>query len=135
MDDEGTSFAPKGLPPLKEEMTLLSQSQGRGYPPAESSLSALHARSTVLTCTNTGDGVASAALAAPRRRVAHASAVFADCPLCGKEPLEPVRVEGQWACRGCTSACLVCSWPCVPGDEACGECIRHLGLDRQAVLV
>lgn len=116
-------------------MTLLSQSQGRGYPSAESSLSALNVRSAVLTCTNTGLDVAAAAVTASLGLSQPASAVFADCPLCGKEPIEPVRVEGQWACRSCTSACLLCSGPCVPGDEACDECIRHLGLDRQAVLV
>lgn len=113
-------------------MTLLSQSQGRGYPSAESSLSALNARSTVLTCTNTPLG---AAVTAPRSDAGCPPAVFADCPLCGREPLEPVRVEGQWACRSCTGACLLCSGPCVPGDEACDECVRHLGLDRQAVLI
>lgn len=116
-------------------MTLLSQSQGRGYPSAESSLSALNVRSAVLTCTNTGLHVAAAAVTASLGLSQPASAVFADCPLCSKEPIEPVRVEGQWACRSCTSACLLCSGPCVPGDEACDECIRHLGLDRQAVLV
>lgn len=116
-------------------MTLLSQSQGRGYPSAESSLSALNARSAVLTCTDAPLIAAAAAVTAPRSRAGHPSAVFADCPLCGREPLEPVRVEGQWACRSCTSACLLCSGPCVPGDEACDECVRHLGLDRQAVLI
>ncbi|OOK65192.1 hypothetical protein BZL29_7717 [Mycobacterium kansasii] len=89
----------------------------------------------MLTCTNTGLGAPPTAVTAARGDGQHASAAFADCPLCGKEPLEPVRVEGQWACRGCTGACLLCGWPCVPGDEACVECVRLLGLDRQAVLV
>lgn len=52
--------------------------------------------------------------------------LFNDCPLCGKVPIEPVRVEGQLACRGCTGACVVCGAACIPGDDACSECVRSL---------
>ncbi|WP_293002579.1 hypothetical protein [Mycobacterium sp.] len=45
------------------------------------------------------------------------------CPLCAKTPVEPVRLEGQMACRGCTSSCVSCSAPCVPGDELCQQCL------------
>lgn len=44
--------------------------------------------------------------------------------MCGKEPVEPVRVDGQMACRSCTGSCLVCGDPCVHGDEACRECLQ-----------
>lgn len=45
------------------------------------------------------------------------------CPLCNKTPVEPVRIEGQMACRACTSSCVSCSAPCVPGEELCQECL------------
>jgi hypothetical protein len=32
-------------------------------------------------------------------------------------------------CRACTSACTICGSACVPGDDACTECVRHLGLE------
>jgi hypothetical protein len=53
--------------------------------------------------------------------------------MCGKPPVEPVRVDGQMACRSCTGACLVCGAACVAGDDACTECVRVFGLDEWAV--
>lgn len=112
---------------------MLSHSQGRGYAATESSPSALNADSVMLTCTNpVGGAVRSAQTGQPGH--GSCTVVFEECPMCGKQPLEPVRVDGQLACRGCTSACTICGWPCIPGDDACGECIRLVVLDRQAVL-
>jgi len=53
--------------------------------------------------------------------------------MCAKAPVEPVRVDGQLACRACTSACVICGSACVPGDDACAECLPHLGLDREVI--
>jgi len=53
--------------------------------------------------------------------------------MCGQQPIEPVRVDGQLACRSCTGACVVCGDACVPGDEACTECARLFGFDPWAV--
>lgn len=61
-----------------------------------------------------------------------AVALVGDCPMCGKVPLEPVRLEGQYVCHGCASACTVCGDPCIPGDDVCGECGRGLGLGVSA---
>lgn len=112
---------------------MLGQSQGRGYASTDASVPALNLDSSVLTCTNTaadGAGAGPNALLAPG---SWHSSIFDECPMCGKAPLEPVRVDGQLACRACTSACTICGWPCVFGDDACSECIRHLSLQRQAV--
>lgn len=107
---------------------MLGQSQGRGLASTESSVLALKVRSTVLTCTNpvrSAGGPSTASLPAPDSWKA---SIFDDCPMCGKQPLEPVRVDGQLACRTCTGACTICGDACVPGDEACSECIRLTGV-------
>lgn len=112
---------------------MLGQSQGRGYASAEARVPALYVRPSVLTCTNT---VRSGAAAAGGGRPAPGSwkaSIFDDCPMCGKAPVEPVRVDGQLACRACTSACTICGSACVPGDDACTECVRHLSLEREAI--
>ncbi len=112
-------------------MTLLGQSQGRGYASSEARVPALNVQSSILTCTN---NVRSGAAAAGGARAALGSwkpSIFDDCPMCGKAPVEPVRVEGQLACRTCTSACTICGSACVPGEDACTECVRHL--DPEAV--
>ena len=112
---------------------MLSPSQERGYASAESRLPALIVHSSVLTCTNP---VTSGPRAAATRRLAADSwkaSIFDNCPMCDKAPLEPVRIDGQLACRTCTSACTVCGSACVPGDDACSECVRHLGLDWEAI--
>lgn len=112
--------------PVKERVTLLlGQYQGRGLPPTESSVLAPTLGSTVLSCANSvrsGRGAPSNASPVSGRR----SSIFDDCPLCGRQPVEPVRVDGQLACAGCTSACTVCGSPAVPGDDACGVCLRHI---------
>lgn len=56
-----------------------------------------------------------------------------ECPLCGCPPVEPVRVDGQCVCRSCADTCSVCGRACVPGDDACGECIRQLAAAGEAV--
>lgn len=114
-------------------MTLLGQSQGRGYASTDARGPALNVRSSVLTCTNPVRSAAAAATVAHQPAGSWKASIFDDCPLCGKAPVEPVRVEGQLACRSCTSACTICGSACVPGDDACTECVRHLTLDREAV--
>jgi len=112
---------------------LLSQSQGRRCASTESRVPARNVRSSVLTCTNTvrsGSGSTSVDQLAFDRWT---PSIFDDCPMCGKAPREPVRVDGQLACRACTSACTICGWACVSGDDACSECLRHLSLEPQAV--
>ena len=114
-------------------MTLLGQSQGRGYASTEARVPALSVRSSVLTCTNPVRSAAPAADAADLGLGSWKPSIFDDCPMCGKAPVEPVRVDGQLACRSCTSACTICGSACVPGDDACSECVRHLSLDREAI--
>jgi len=87
----------------------------------------------VLNCTNivrSGGGTAAPALLVPGSWKA---SIFDDCPMCGKQPLEPVRVDGQLACRACTGACTICGGACIPGDEACSECSSHLEVTFEAV--
>ena len=116
-------------------MTLLSQSQGRGYALTEASLSTRNVRSSTLTCTNTVSGACRPGTMDRSASSRCTPSIFQTCPMCGNEPVEPVRVEGQLACQSCTSACTICSWPCVPGDEVCSECVRHVGLQPEAVLL
>lgn len=112
---------------------MLSQSQGRGYPTTESRAAARNAGFSALTCTHTPRGQHDLAGVELLALDSWTPSIFDDCPMCGKAPVEPVRVEGQLACRACTSACTICGWACVPGDEACSECVRHLGLAQLAV--
>lgn len=56
-----------------------------------------------------------------------------DCPLCGRAPVDPTRVDGELVCRTCAGACTICGSACVPGDRACGECERHLAVSCEAV--
>lgn len=105
---------------------MTGQSQGRGLASPESSAPALNIQSPLAACTSSGrrpDWSAPAPDPAPARQ--HAS-IFDDCPMCGKLPVEPVHVAGQLACRGCTGVCSICERACIPGDDACDECIRHL---------
>ena len=132
--DEKVRASRPGLP-NQEEMTLLGQSQGRGYASAESSVPALNVRSSVLTCTNPVRSGTSSSGTSHRCSDSWKASLFDDCPMCGKAPVEPVRVEGRLACRACTSACTICGAACVPGDDACRECIRHLSLNREAIPV
>ncbi|AGB27227.1 hypothetical protein Mycsm_07131 (plasmid) [Mycobacterium sp. JS623] len=115
-------------------MTLLGQSQGRGYASTDARVPALNVRSSHLTCTNP---VRAAGITASADHFASDSwktaSIFDDCPMCGQQPVEPVRVEGQLACRSCTSACTICGSACVPGDDACIECVRLFSVERAAV--
>lgn len=103
---------------------MLGQSQGRGLASTESSVPALKVRSAMLNCTNPVRGAGGQSVAALLAPDSWAASIFDDCPMCGKQPLEPVRVDGQLACRSCTGACTICGDACVPGDEACNECAR-----------
>ena len=96
------------------------QFQFTAYPLSESRLAARNGNISGFACADAAlhGGVAAVAIPSPT--------LFDDCPLCGKAPIEPVRVEGQLVCRGCTGACVVCSAACIPGDDACGECVRCL---------
>lgn len=78
--------------------------------------------SSVLSCVNPAADADRDSSAAPLSAVSW-SAAFDECPLCNKTPVEPVRIEGQMACRACTSSCVSCSAPCVPGEELCQECL------------
>lgn len=105
---------------------MLGQSQGRGYASSEARVPALNVQSSILTCTNTVRSGSSAAAGTRSARGSWHASIFDDCPMCGKAPVEPVRVEGLLACRSCTSACTICGSACVPGEDACTECVRHL---------
>lgn len=120
---EVATFASR-VSPSEKEMTLPSRSQGRGYPITESRVAARNRGIAALTCDNASRHGAAATRAIPAAPACWSPSLFDDCPLCGKSPIEPVRVEGQLACRGCTGACVVCGAACIPGDDACGECAR-----------
>lgn len=111
---------------------MLGQSQGRGCASTDASDPTLMVHSSVLTCTNQVRSGSAAAVAGPSAVDNWKASIFDDCPMCAKPPVEPVRVDGQLACRACTSACTICGSACVPGDDACTECVRHVGLDRAA---
>lgn len=113
---------------------MLGQSQGRGYASSESSVPALKFHSSVLTCANAASGGSGSGRLDHLGLGSWVASIFDDCPMCGKPPLEAVRVEGQLACRACTGTCAICGAVCVPGDDACSECVRHLSRTRQAVL-
>ena len=58
--------------------------------------------------------------------------LFSSCPCCEGVPREPVLLEGQMACRACTSSCELCGDVSFPGDEVCGQCRRHLRRETAA---
>src|SRR6185437_7311180 len=112
----------RGLP-NQEEMTLLGQSQGRGYASTEARVPALNVRSSVLTCTNQVRSGSAAAVAGQATVGSWKASIFDDCPMCAKAPVEPVRVDGSWpagraparassaarrVCRGMTPAPSAC---------------------------
>lgn len=99
-----------------------SRSQGRGLASTGASIPARKVHSGLLSCVNlAADADLDASAAA--LSVVSWSARFGACPLCNKTPVEPVRVGGQMACWACTSSCVSCSAPCVPGEELCQECL------------
>lgn len=99
-----------------------SRSQGRGYAPTGASIPARKVHSGLLNCAKSPSQADADAADPPLTSVSWSP--FAEtCPLCERTPVEPVRVDGQMACRGCTSSCVSCSAPCVPGDEMCQECL------------
>lgn len=108
-----------------------SHQQGKGLPLAEASKSALFVRSSAVLCANSvrSHGLSSVVVVGGSRR----SSIFDSCPMCGVQPVEPVRVDGQLACRSCTTACTICGSPSVPGDDACTECMRLLDGALQVV--
>lgn len=123
-------------------MTLHGRSQGRGYALAEASVAALEYQIPVVTSADqpggrgvggvTGLGGTDSWQGPPEAAPVAAASLFDDCPLCGHTPREPVFLAGQMSCRGCTGSCSICSDVCLPGDEACDECLRMLYL--QAVV-
>ena len=114
---------------------MLGQSQGRGYASTDARVPALNVRSSVLSCINPVRSAGVARDAEPSEGFSWKASIFDDCPMCGQQPVEPVRVEGQLVCRGCTSACTICGSACVPGDDACIECVRLFTVDRETVPV
>lgn len=103
-------------------MTLPSRSQGSGYAPPKSRVQPRNAPAFARSsCAGNSVAVTDA-----HRGTGRAVVAVGDCPMCGKAPLEPVRLEGQFVCHGCVSSCIVCGDPCIPGDDACGACIRGL---------
>jgi len=110
---------------------LPSHQQGTGLPIAEASESAPIVRSSLVVCANSvrSNGLPPVALVGVSGRFS----IFDVCPMCGVQPVEPVRVDGQLACRACTTACIVCGDPSVPGDDACAECLRLVDGARQLV--
>lgn len=104
---------------------MLGQSQGRGCASSESRFPALNVHTAPLACV-AADRRGGGGAAAEPRRASSCTSLFDACPMCAKDPVEPIRIEGQWACRSCTAGCSICGSPCVPGDDACSECVRHL---------
>lgn len=99
-----------------------SRSQGRGYASTGASVAPRKVHSGLLSCS---DAASRADLGPAGARLTAVSwaAALEGCPLCAKTPVEPVRLDGQMACRACTSSCVSCSAPCVPGDEMCQQCL------------
>lgn len=65
-------------------------------------------------------------VAAGSTRSVRFASIFNSCPMCDKPPREPVRIEGQFACRGCTGSCSICGSSCIPGDDTCTQCLHTL---------
>lgn len=70
--------------------------------------------------------------AAKARVPALSGSIFDSCPCCEKIPADPVIIAGTAVCRGCTTACPVCSNPCLPGDQVCQACLPHVGVQGRA---
>ncbi len=122
------------------------RSQGRGYALTESSVPALNVQLPALSCGNAvrgqgdafneggGDSVCwSLASAWPASALGAPMSILDACPLCGEPPCEPVYLDGGLACRGCASACGVCGDACLPGEDVCAECARHIHHQCEAV--
>lgn len=114
-------------------MTLPSRSQGRRLAKDAARVPAPKIQKQTLTCLNShraGDSTVTNRPGGPR--CWDSSTVANECPVCAKQPTEPVTVDGQFACLSCTEPCAVCGHAVLPGDITCTSCVRELGL-AQAV--
>lgn len=120
-------------------MTLLSRSQGRGCASTESSVPALDISAVAeeageARCgTPASEAVSYGQLSSWQSPGSRQLSIFDDCPLCGKHPVEPVFCGGQMACRSCTGTCTICGQTCIPGDDACNQCLQHLHIAHTVV--
>lgn len=100
-----------------------SPSQGRGYASTESTVSSPDFQTPTATCANAGLDARSSVNELQIEPVSYTAAFRSvNCPMCDCDPVDPVRCEGQMACRSCTSSCVICTAACPSGDETCGMC-------------
>lgn len=69
-----------------------------------------------------------AAGSAPMLPVAAVTSIFASCPCCDHEPVEPVFLDGTFVCRGCSATCTLCGRNALPGDDSCSDCLRMVAV-------
>lgn len=50
------------------------------------------------------------------------------CPMCEKPAVNPERLEGQLWCGHHVERCTVCSRATLPGEAACIDCQKMIGL-------
>lgn len=93
-------------------------SQGKG-------LSQSGSRSDAQKVQSPSDAPVRVAARLPIRPV---TSIFASCPCCGHEPVEPVLLDGSFVCRGCSATCTLCGGHALPGEDACSECLRMVAV-------
>lgn len=112
---------------------MLGHIQGRGLSVAESSVTPQKVPSASLNCADFASDAVPATNAAVISLANRSTSKLDECPMCGKPPVEPVRVEGVFACRGCTGGCMICGAACIHGDEVCGDCTRAFDINPWVV--
>lgn len=112
---------------------MLGHIQGRGLSVPESSVTPQKVRSASLNCADSASRAIPATKAAVISLASWSTSKLEECPMCGQPPVEPVRVEGVFACRGCTGGCIVCGASCIHGDEVCADCTRVGGINPGVV--
>lgn len=110
-----------------------SHIQGRGLSVTESSATSRKVASASLNCVDSTHGTEHVTADIVASPVIRWSSKLNECPMCGRPPVEPIRVEGVFACRACTGGCNICGSSCIHGDEVCGECVRVFGVGPWAV--
>lgn len=102
---------------------MQGQSQSKGLPQSKATFTAINVRSNSRSVI-----FGSSALAESPDVLAPVTSIFSRCPCCDNEPVEPVFLDGSFVCRTCSATCALCGHSCLPGDDACTECLQHLHL-------
>lgn len=113
---------------------MLGHLQVKGLSTAESSVGTRNVRVADHSRSAAPRGSLVAAESTAESPIGSRPSIFDDCPLCGKQPVEPVRVDSQVTCRTCAGGCAICGAACLPGDDACVECVRGLDFALAAVM-